>query len=73
MAVIVRDSIPVAEVGNERQKSKGESGGKNWWRENFWGGEKKKKKLLVFERKVIYTDRIDVSQKRILTAYLTNG
>lgn len=38
MAVIVRDSIPVAEVGNERQKSKGESGGKNWWRENFWGG-----------------------------------
>lgn len=70
MAVIVRDSIPVAEVGNERQKSKGESGGKNWWRENFWGGGGK---LLVFERKVIYTDRIDVSQKRILTAYLTNG
>lgn len=46
MAVIVRDSIPVAEVGNERQKSKGESGGKNWWRENFWGGEKKKKNYL---------------------------
>lgn len=35
----------------------------------FGGGGK----LLVFERKVIYTDRIDVSQKRILTAYLTNG
>lgn len=38
-----------------------------------FGGGKKKKKLLVFEREVIYTDRIDVSQKRILTAYLTNG
>lgn len=51
MAVIVRDSIPVAEMGNERQKS--ENDGK----EKFLGSDKKKEKV-AFEWKVtIYTDR----------------